>query len=216
MIDLYTWTTGNGRKIPIMLEETGLPYRIHWVNLRKREQFDPEYLKLNPNNKIPTIIDQDGPDHRPLTVFESGAILVYLGRKSGMFYPDDPAQQAHVLQWLFFQIGHVGPTFGQVGHFRTKFGTADDYGKERFLKETVRIYNVIEKRLAEVDFLAGDYSIADIATYPWVRNYKNQGQDISTYPNTRLWMERVESRPAVGRANRLIDQKRKEAEAAAS
>lgn len=215
MIELYTWTTGNGRKIPIMLEETGLPYRIHWVNLRKREQFDPAYLKINPNNKIPAIIDLDGPGGKPLTIFESGAILVYLGEKSGMFYPADPAARSKVLQWLFFQVGHVGPTLGQVNHFRGKFPDTPDYGKDRFIKEMNRVYGVLERRLAEAPFLAGDYSIADIATYPWVQNHKKQGLDIAAHPHVARWIAAIDARPAVRRANQQADEKRKEADAAA-
>ena len=214
MIDLYTWTTGNGRKIPIMLEECGLPYRLHWINLRKREQFAPDYLKINPNNKIPTIVDQDGPGGKPLSIFESGAILIYLAQKSGQFLPTDPARQSKVLQWLFFQVGHVGPTFGQTNHFREKYPNTDDYAKERFAKETLRVYTVLEKRLSEAAYLADDYSIADMATYPWTTNIKKHGLDIANFPSLARWMTAIDQRPGVMRANAIIDAKRKEAAAA--
>lgn len=216
MIDLYTWTTGNGRKIPIMLEETGLPYRIHWVNLRKREQFAPDYLEINPNNKIPTIVDQDGPGGQPLPIFESGAILVYLAQKSGMFLPADIARQSKVLQWLFFQVGHVGPTFGQLNHFKGKFPDTDDYGKTRFIKETQRVYGVLEKRLLRAEYLADEYSIADMATYPWVKNHEKHSVDMTSHPAIARWMAAIEARRAVQRANAIIDRKRREALAEAA
>ncbi len=215
MIELYTWTTANGRKIPIMLEESGLDYRIHWINISKREQFAPDFLKISPNHKIPVIVDTDGAGGKPLSVFESGAILIYLARKSGRFLPADMAGEMSVLQWLFFQMAHVGPTLGQVNHFHGKYPDESNYAKERFDKEAARIYGVVDRRLAEADYLAGDYSIADMATYPWLQNYKKQGIDIAVYPNIQHWMAAIEARPAVQRANAATDAKRKAMQAAA-
>lgn len=215
MIELYTWTTSNGRKIPIMLEESGLDYRVHWVNLRKREQFSPDFAKISPNHKIPAIVDTEGNGGRAVSVFESGAILIYLAQKSGRFLPADPAAQAGVLQWLFFQVGHVGPTLGQVNHFHGKYPNEADYAKERFDKEAARVYGVVDRQLATADYLAGNYSIADMATYPWLQNYKKQGIDITAYPHIERWLTAIEARPAVQRVNRATDAKRKEMDVAA-
>jgi GST-like protein len=215
VIELYTWTTSNGRKIPIMLEESSLDYRIHWINISKREQFAPDFLKISPNNKIPAIVDTDGAGGKPISIFESGAILLYLARKSGRFLPADTAGEMGVLQWLFFQMAHVGPTLGQVNHFHDKYPNEENYAKERFDKEAARVYGVIDRRLAEADYLGGDYSIADMAHYPWLQNYKKQGIDIARYPNVQRWMAAIEARPAVQRVERLIDAKRKANQAAA-
>jgi GST-like protein len=215
VIELYTWTTSNGRKIPIMLEECGLEYVTHWINISKHEQFAPDFLRISPNNKIPVIVDTDGPNGKPLTVFESGAILVYLARKVGRFMPTDLTGATGVLQWLFFQMAHVGPTLGQVNHFHGKYPDEANYAKERFDNEAARVYGVIDKRLAEVPYLAGDYSIADMATYPWLQNYKKQEIDIAAYPNVRRWMAAIEARPAVQRANAATEAKRKAMLAAA-
>ena len=215
MIDLYTWTTSNGRKIPIMLEESGLEYRIHWINISKREQFAPEFHKISPNNKIPVIVDTDGPNGQALPVFESGAILIYLPRKAGRFLPADLAGTMGVLQWLLFQMAHVGPTLGQVNHFHAKYPNEENYAKERFDKEAARVYGVVDRRLAEADYLAGDYSIADMATYPWLQNYKKQDIDIAAYPNIQRWIAAIEARPAVQRVNAVTDAKRKAMQAAA-
>jgi GST-like protein len=215
VIELYTWTTSNGRKIPIMLEESGLDYRIHWINISKREQFTPEFQKISPNNKIPVIVDTDGPNGQALPVFESGAILIYLARKASRFLPADLAGTMGVLQWLFFQMAHVGPILGQLNHFHDKYPNEENYAKQRFDKEAARVYGVIDRRLAEADYLAGTYSIADMATYPWLQNYKKQEIDIAAYPNIQRWIAAIEARPAVQRVNAATDAKRKATQAAA-
>src|SRR4051812_35074063 len=175
MIDVYTWTTGNGRKIPIFLEETGLPYRLHMVNIRTGEQFKPEFVALCPNSKIPAIVDQDGPGGKPLTMFESGAILIYLGDKTGKLIGSDAAGRYHAIEWVMFQMANVGPLFGQANHFLNKTPEKIPYAIDRYSKEAKRITKVLEDRLGQAEYLAGDYSIADIATYVWLRNPKNEG-----------------------------------------
>jgi GST-like protein len=199
MIDVYSWPTSNGRKIHIMLEETGLPYQAHPVNLARREQFQPQFLKISPNNKIPAIVDRDGPGGAPISVFESGAILIYLARKSGMLLPADETEQYKVLQWLFMQVGSVGPMFGQAGHFRSKPEERGDYAVKRFTKEAERIYRVLDRRLGEAEYLAGHYSIADIAVFPWTQTPEKQGQNRSDFPNVERWFNALRARPAVQR-----------------
>jgi GST-like protein len=199
MIDLYTWSTPNGRKISIMLEEVGLPYQVHPINLQKGEQFKPEYLAINPNNKIPTIVDRDGPDGRPYTLFESGAILMYLAEKAGKLMSKETAARYEVIQWLMFQMGGVGPMFGQAHNFLRHDPQKDSYGVERFKKEVARLYGVMNKRLGEAPFLAGDYSIADIATYPWVSRYEMHQTRLEDYPNVKRWFDTITARPAVQR-----------------
>ncbi|NIO07025.1 MAG: glutathione S-transferase family protein [Deltaproteobacteria bacterium] len=198
MIDLYSWKTPNGRKISIMLEEVGLPYEVHPISLSEGQQFTPEYLALNPNNKIPTIVDRKGPDGKPFTLFESGAILMYLAEKTGQLLPEATRERYIVIQWLMFQMGGVGPTFGQAHHFIRRAPEVT-YGVERFSKETRRHYGVLEKRLAAVEFLGGEYSIADIATYPWVARYEWHQVNLEEFPNVHRWFKRVASRPAVKR-----------------
>jgi len=199
MIDLYTWTTPNGRKISVILEEAGLPYEVHPVNLGKGEQFNPEYLAINPNNKIPVLIDRDGPGGKPLTLFESGGILIYLAEKTGKLMPRESSGRYEVIQWLMFQMGGVGPMFGQAHNFFRYDPQQDSYGVERFKKEVARLYSVMEKRLGEAPFLAGDYSIADIATYPWVSRYEMHRTRLEDYPNVKRWFDAVTARPAVQR-----------------
>jgi GST-like protein len=199
MIDVYSWPTSNGRKIHIMLEETGLPYQAHPINLQRREQFQPEFLKISPNNKIPAMVDNDGPGGQPVSIFESGAILIYLARKSGMFLPADEAKQYKVLQWLFMQVGSVGPNFGQAGHFRAKPEERGEYAVKRFTKEAERIYQVLDRRLGEAEYLADDYSIADIAVFPWAQTPEKQGQDLSNFANVQRWFNAIRARPAVQR-----------------
>ena len=199
MIDLYTWVTPNGRKVSIMLEETGLPYEVHPVNLGKGEQFKPEFLALNPNNKIPAMVDRDGPGGRPYTLFESGAILLYLAEKAAMLMPNENAVRYQVIQWLMFQMGGVGPMLGQAHNFFRHDPQQDSYGVERFKKEVVRLYGVMEKRLAGSQFLAGDYSIADIATYPWVGRYEMHRTKLEDYPHVKRWFDSISARPAVQR-----------------
>lgn len=198
MIDLYSWKTPNGRKVSIMLEEVGLPYEVHPINLAEREQFAPEYLALNPNNKIPTIVDSEGPEGKPFTLFESGAILFYLAEKTGKLLPSETGKRYHVIQWLMFQMGGVGPIFGQAHHFFQRAAEVV-YGVERFSKETRRLYAVLEKRLAEVGFLVDDYSIADIATYPWVARFERHQVNLEEFPNVHRWFKTLGNRPAVQR-----------------
>lgn len=198
MIDLYTWKTPNGRKASIMLEEVGLPYRVHPIDISKDEQFDPAFLAINPNNKIPAIVDSDGPEGRPFTVFESGAILIYLAEKTGQLLPADPAGRSVTLQWLMFQMGGVGPMLGQAHHFRKFAREQIPYAINRYTTEAERLYGVMDGRLAESAFFAGEsYTIADIAIYPWLQRWDWQGIDLEEFPNVRRWMAEVGARPAV-------------------
>jgi GST-like protein len=199
MIDLYTWTTPNGRKVSILLEECGLAYRAHAVNIGEGEQFRPEFLAINPNGKIPAIVDSEGPDGRPIALFESGAILVYLAGKTGRFLPRSDRGKYEALQWLMFQMGGVGPMFGQVHHFVRSAKEQVPYAIERYKKETRRLYGVLDKRLGEVPFLAREYSIADIATYPWVARHDWHQVELADFPNVKRWFENIGARPAVAR-----------------
>jgi GST-like protein len=205
VIDVYTWTTGNSRKVPIFLEEAGVPYRMHMVDIHSGEQWNPEFLAISPNNKVPAIVDQDGPGGKPLALFESGAILIYLADKTGKFIGKDAAERYRTIEWVMFQMANVGPMFGQANHFNTKTPEKIPYAINRYVKEAARIYRVMEKRLGEVDYLAGDYSIADMATYIWLRNPKNQGQTLDDYPNVRRWFNAIHARPAVQRAHKLVE-----------
>ena len=197
MIDLYTWTTPNGRKVSIMLEECGLPYRVHTVNIGAGEQFKPAFLAINPNNRIPAIVDSQGPDGRPLPLFESGAILIYLAEKTGMFYPQK--SKYIVLQWLMFQMGGVGPMFGQAHHFMRAKKDEIPYGTERYGAESKRLYGVLNTRLSETAYLADEYSIADIATYPWVARHEWHRVDLAAFPAVKRWYDTIGARPAVVR-----------------
>ena len=199
-IELFYWPTPNGWKITIMLEELGVPYTVKFVNIGKGEQFEPSFLKISPNNRMPAIIDPEGPGGQPISVFESGAILQYLGRKFGKFYPADERQRVEVEQWLFWQVGGLGPMAGQAHHFRQYAPEKIQYGIDRYTKEVNRLYGVMNKRLADRDYLAGDYSIADMASIGWVKPYKNQGQDLADFPNLKRWFEAILARPAVERA----------------
>lgn len=198
-IELFYWPTPNGWKISIMLEECGLPYVVRSVNIGKGEQFRPEFLAISPNNRMPAIIDPDGPGGRPLSVFESGAILQYLGRKTGKFYPADERQRVLVDEWLFWQVSGLGPMAGQAHHFRIYAAEKLPYAIERYTNEVARLYGVMDRRLAESPWLADDYSIADIATYGWARLWERQGQDIAAFPHVRRWLSQIEARPAVKR-----------------
>jgi GST-like protein len=198
-IELYFWPTPNGFKITIMLEECGLPYVIKPVNIGRGDQFKPEFLAISPNNRMPAIIDPNGPGGKPISVFESGAILQYLGRKTGKFYPKDERRHTAVEEWLFWQVGGVGPMAGQAHHFRSYAPEQIPYAVERYTREVGRLYGVIDKRVADRDFLAGEYSIADMATYPWAKLWKRQGQELDRLPNFARWMERMQARPAVAR-----------------
>ena len=213
MIDLYSWPTPNGHKIHIMLEECGLPYNAIPINIGKGDQFDPAFLKFSPNNKMPAIIDPDGPDGAPISVFESGAILIYLAEKTGKFMPGPSAarDRYRVLEWLMFQMGGVGPMLGQAHHFRNYAPEKIPYAIDRYTNEAGRLYGVIDRRLSECAFLAGDdYSIADIATFPWLRSYENQGQKLEDYPNLKRWFEGIAARPAVMRGVEVLSEHRRE------
>jgi len=203
MIDLYTWGTSNGRKASIMLEECGLPYRVHPIDIGKGDQFKPDFVAINPNSKIPAIVDSDGPDGGPFTLFESGAILIYLAGKTGKFLPASVSGKYIALQWLMFQMGGVGPIFGQVHHFLRAAKEKVPYAIERFTKENRRLYGVLDKRLGEAPFLAEEYSIADIATYPWVLRHEWQQVDLAGYPNVKRWFDTISARPAVQRGIRV-------------
>ena len=198
-IDLYYWPTPNGWKVTIMLEECGLPYIPHPVNIGKGDQFRPEFLAISPNNKIPAIVDLDGPGGKPISVFETGAILQYLGRKTGQFYPTDERGRVEVDQWLFWQVSGFGPMLGQTHHFRIYAPEKVPYAIDRFTNEANRLYGVLNKRLADRDFVAGEYSIADIAILPWAKMWERQGQNIEEFPHVKRWLETLFARPAVQR-----------------
>lgn len=198
-IEFYYWPTPNGWKISIMLEECGLPYTLRPVNIGKGEQFDPDFLKFSPNNRIPAIVDPKGPGGKPVSVFESGAILMYLGRKAGKFYPYDERQRVDVEQWLFWQMGGLGPMAGQANHFRHYAPEQLHYAIERYTNEVHRLYGVMDKRLSNREYLAGKYSIADIACFGWVSLHHMQGQNLDEFPNLKGWYLRVGARAGVKR-----------------
>ena len=199
MIDLYTFTTPNGRKASIMLEEVGLPYNVHKIDITKNEQFAPEYIAINPNSKIPTIVDRD----TDMTIFESGAILMYLAEKTGQLLPTDQKRRYQAIEWLMFQVGGVGPMFGQLNHFKLFAADKIEYAINRYEKETLRLYGVLDRQLKDNEFICGDYSIADIATYPWVAVYDFQGLTLDNHPNLKRWVETVQQRPAVQRGMKV-------------
>ena len=200
MIELYHWPTPNGHKITIFLEETGLAYRLHPVDIGKGEQFQPEFLAIAPNNRIPAIVDTAPADGgAPISIFESGAILLYLAEKTGQFMPGDLRGRTEVLQWLFWQMGGLGPMSGQAGHFAIYAPEKIQYGIERYTREVNRLYGVMNRRLEGRPYLAGDYSIADIASYPWVVPHERYGQDLGEFPNLKRWFEAIRARPAVTR-----------------
>ncbi|WP_420348649.1 glutathione S-transferase N-terminal domain-containing protein [Pelagibius sp.] len=196
-IDFYTWTTPNGRKVSIALEELGLDYAAHSVNITKDEQFAPDFLKISPNNKIPAIVDPQGPDGEPISVFETGAILLYLAEKTGQLMPDDPRDRNAALQWLMWQMGGFGPMLGQAHHFRRFAPEQIPYAVNRYSNEAGRLYGVLNKRLEEVEYLAGDYSVADIATFPWAARHEWQGIVLEDFPQVKRWYDAIAARPAV-------------------
>jgi GSH-dependent disulfide-bond oxidoreductase len=202
-IDLYYWPTPNGFKISIMLEECRLPYNLIPVNISKGEQFKPDFLAISPNNRMPAIVDPDGPGGKPISIFESGAILQYLGRKTGKFYPADERGRVEVDQWLFWQMGGLGPMAGQVHHFKNYAVETLTYAINRYVNEVNRLYGVMNKRLADREFLAGKYSIADMACVGWTNGWERQGQDINEFPHLKRWLETVKARPAVERGMTL-------------
>jgi GST-like protein len=205
MIDLYFWTTPNGYKVTILLEELGWKYNVIPVQIGKGEQFKPEFLKISPNNKIPALVDHDGPGHTPIAIFESGAIMMYLAEKGGWrFLPADMRRRYDVVQWLMFQMGSVGPMLGQAHHFRRYAPEPIPYAVERYTNEAHRIYGVIDRRLSEAPYLAGEYSIADMATYPWLRPHKWQGQHLAEFPHLSRWYADVRARPAVQRGLAIL------------
>ena len=199
MIDLYTFTTPNGRKASIMLEEVELPYNVHKIDITKNDQFSPEYIAINPNSKIPAIVDRD----TDITVFESGAILMYLAEKTGKFLPPDQKKRYLVIEWLMLQMGSVGPMFGQLNHFKKFAPEKIEYAIARYEKETLRLYSVLDSQLKDNEYICGDYSIADIATYPWVAVYEFQGLTLDNHPNLKRWVETVQQRPAVQRGMKV-------------
>ena len=204
MIDLYTWTTPNGHKIHIALEELGLPYVVHAVDIGAGDQFKPEFLKISPNNKIPAIVDRDGPGGKPYALFESGAILMYLAEKTGRLMPTDMAGKYEVIQWLMFQMANIGPMLGQVHHFRVYAPEKIPYAIDRYTNEAKRLYGVLDRRLEGREWLAGDYSIADIATFPWLRSWERQGVVLDEYPNVKRWFDTIAARPAVQRGLQVL------------
>lgn len=210
MIDLYTWPTPNGHKVHIALEEMGLPYTVIPIDIGKGDQFKPDFLKISPNNKMPAIVDQDGPGGKPLPLFESGAILLYLAAKTGKFLPKSDRQKFEMLQWLMFQMGGVGPMLGQAHHFRIYAPEKIDYAINRYTNEAKRLYGVMDKQLATHRYIAGDeYTIADIAIFPWLRSWQNQGIDWADYPHLKPWFDTVAKRPAVQRGVQVLADLRK-------
>ncbi len=200
MIDLYYWGTPNGQKISIALEEMGLQYKIYPINIMQNDQFQADFLKISPNNKIPAIVDQNGPRGKPISVFESGAILQYLGRKTGLFYPSDEQQRVEVEQWLMWQMGGFGPMLGQNHHFNKFALERIPYAVERYLNETKRLYAVLNKQLIGQKFVVGDYSIADMAILPWALRHDWQGSQLQDYPHVQDYIERLMARPAIQKA----------------
>lgn len=196
-IELFYWPTPNGRKVSIMLEECGLAYDLKLVNIGAGDQFKPEFLAISPNGRMPALIDRDGPGGEPIAIFESGAILQYLGRKTGKFYPAEERDRVEVEAWLFWQMAGLGPMGGQCHHFRNYAPVKVDYGITRYTNEVNRLYGVLDERLKDRPFIAGEYSIADMASYPWAMLWKTQGQDIVEFPNLKAWLDRVGERPAV-------------------
>lgn len=210
MIEVYSWATPNGHKVHVMLEECGLPYRVHAVDIGAGEQFDPAFLAISPNNKIPAIVDPDGPEGQPISLFESGAILLYLAGKTGKFLPESVTAKYEVLQWLMFQMGSVGPMLGQAHHFRIYAPERIPYAIDRYTNEAKRLYGVMDKRFAKSRYLGGpEYSIADIAVFPWLRSWKNQGIDWDDYPHLKGWFDEIAGRPAVKRGVEVLSERRK-------
>ncbi len=208
MLDLYFWTTPNGYKVTILLEELGWRYNVIPVHIGKGDQFSPDFLRISPNNKIPALVDHDGPDGKPISLFESGAIMMYLAEKGGwQFMPSDMRRRYDVVQWLMFQMASVGPMLGQAHHFRRYAQEQVPYAIERYTSEARRLYGVIDRRLADAPYLAGEYSLADMAVYPWLRPHKWQGQDLSEFPNISRWYGEMRARPAVQRGVAVLQER---------
>jgi len=211
LIDLYTWPTPNGHKVHIMLEECRLPYAVHPIDIGKGEQFDPEFLAISPNNKMPAIVDSDGPDGKPISLFESGAILVYLAAKTARFMPASDRGKYQVLQWLMWQMAGFGPMLGQAHHFRRYAPERIDYAIERYTREAHRLYGVLDRQIERTGaYVAGrQYTIADIAIFPWARSHENQGVDLAAYPSVRRWFDAIAARPAVQRGVQVLADRRR-------
>lgn len=208
-IELYTWPTPNGFKISIFLEEAGVPYNVHAIDIGAGDQFDPDFLKFSPNNKMPAIIDPDGPDGTPYGLFESGAILMYLAEKFGQFWPQSHPARYDTIKWLMWQMGGFGPMLGQAHHFRAYAPEQIPYAVDRYTKEAGRLYNVLDRRLGETEYLAGDdYTIADMATFPWSRSHERQGQSLDDFPNVKRWFDAINERPAVQRGVQVLVERR--------
>jgi GST-like protein len=209
MIDLYFWPTPNGYKISIFLEEVGMPYKVIPVDIGAGDQFKPDFLKISPNNRMPAIVDRDGPGGKPISVFESGAILMYLADKTGKFWSKEPAARWRTAEWLMFQMGGIGPMFGQNGHFRNYAPEKIEYALNRYTNETKRLYGVVDRQLKDNTFVAGDYSIADMAIWPWMRMPDRHGVEIDEYPNVKRWRASIEGRPAVKKAVAILEDRRR-------
>jgi GST-like protein len=209
MIDLYVWPTPNGYKISIMLEEIAMAYNVIDIDIGRGDQFQPDFLKISPNNKMPAIVDSDGPDGKPIAIFESGAILLYLAEKSGKLMPKDMRGRYNVMQWLMFQMASVGPMLGQANHFISYAPEKIPYAINRYTNETKRIYGVVDRRLKDAPYLAGDYSIADIATFPWLRIYERAGLKLEDFPNLKRWYDTIDARPAVKKGLELQKERRR-------
>jgi GST-like protein len=211
VIDVYTWPTPNGHKVHIMLEEIGLPYTVHAIDIQAGDQFKPEFLQLSPNNKIPAIVDHDGPAGKPMPLAESGAILFYLASKTEKLLPPNIHDRWQVMQWVMFQMGHIGPMLGQAHHFLGYAPEKIQYAIDRYSKEANRLYGVLDRRLGESEWVAcGEYTIADISIMPWLRSYKNQGVEIEEYPNIKRWFDRIHARPAVQRGLSVLAERRRQ------
>ena len=215
-IDLYYWPTPNGWKVSIMLEELGAPYEVRYVDIGAGDQFKPEFLAISPNNRMPAIIDHDGSDGREISVFESGAILLYLGRKYGRFYPSDERRRVEVEEWLMWQVGGLGPMLGQNHHFNRYAPEDVPYAKKRYTDETHRLYGVLNRRLQGREFICEDYSIADMASVGWTNGWENQQMDLDEFPNVKRWMAAVKARPAVERGMALGKEEREKMQIATS
>ncbi len=207
-VDLYYWPTPNGWKVTILLEEAGIDYHVVPVDIGSGAQFEPDFLDISPNNKIPALVDPDGPGGAPISLFESGAILIYLADKCGRFLPVEPRARYQVLQWLMFQVGGVGPMLGQAHHFRQYAPQSIDYAIERYTREAGRLYQVLDRRLAASEYLADAYSIADMAVFPWIVPHRRQGQDLDDFPNLRRWYESIDARPAVRKGMAVLRERR--------
>ena len=209
-LELYYWPTPNGHKIAIFLEEAGLPYHVHAIDIGKGEQFKPEFLRISPNNKIPALLDPQGPDGKPLSLFESGAILLYLAEKTRKFLPFDAHGRFQTLQWLFFQVASLGPMLGQAHHFRGYAQEKIHYAIDRYTNEAARLYHVMDTQLSKLEYFSSAYSIADMAIYPWIRSHERQGQKLEDFPHLKRWFTSVEARPAVQRGIALLKDARGE------